>query len=284
MARRGRAAVLALSGALWVALSLCYYLRPDSCAAVTVFPPWAWPPLGLLLAGIGWSVGTKRSVWVLVFLWAAYLLAFTDEVHGLIHARHRQSASQASRLGEQTLRVVCLNCAGGRKVAAEEVAAYEPDVVLLQELPGPKDVEQLARSLFQEHGSTLCQGDVAVIARGRVSPASSARRLPLYFLHARVRLTSGIEAEVVNLHLFVPPLRTDIWNTRSWREQTAHRRTQRRQLKAIADSIKAVPRTVPLIVGGDFNAPAGDAIFRLLQPRLHDTFKKGGVGWGGTLL
>ena len=32
------------------------------------------------------------------------------------------------------------------------------------------------------------------------------------------------------------------------------------------------------------NAPAGDAIFRLLQPHLRDTFLDGGLGWGDTIV
>ncbi len=40
----------------------------------------------------------------------------------------------------------------------------------------------------------------------------------------------------------------------------------------------------PLLVGGDFNAPAGDAIYRLLRPRLRDAFAVAGRGWGNTAL
>ena len=39
-----------------------------------------------------------------------------------------------------------------------------------------------------------------------------------------------------------------------------------------------------MIVGGDFNAPQGDAVFRLLRPKLHDAFAEGGRGWGNTIL
>jgi endonuclease/exonuclease/phosphatase (EEP) superfamily protein YafD len=42
--------------------------------------------------------------------------------------------------------------------------------------------------------------------------------------------------------------------------------------------------SVPLIVGGDFNAPAGDAVFRLLRPRLRDAFAEAGCGWGNTII
>jgi len=45
-----------------------------------------------------------------------------------------------------------------------------------------------------------------------------------------------------------------------------------------------VPPDTPIILGGDFNAPAGDAVLRLLRPRLHDAFREGGRGWGNTVL
>jgi hypothetical protein len=38
-----------------------------------------------------------------------------------------------------------------------------------------------------------------------------------------------------------------------------------------------------VVLGGDFNAPQGDAVFRCLTPRLHDAFREGGRGWGDTI-
>ncbi|MGD0111676.1 MAG: endonuclease/exonuclease/phosphatase family protein, partial [Armatimonadota bacterium] len=43
-----------------------------------------------------------------------------------------------------------------------------------------------------------------------------------------------------------------------------------------------VPAGTPIILGGDFNAPAGDAVFSLLRPRLRDAFAEAGRGWGNT--
>jgi endonuclease/exonuclease/phosphatase (EEP) superfamily protein YafD len=36
------------------------------------------------------------------------------------------------------------------------------------------------------------------------------------------------------------------------------------------------------VLGGDFNSAAGDAVFRLLRPRLSDSFAVAGRGWGAT--
>ena len=67
------------------------------------------------------------------------------------------------------------------------------------------------------------------------------------------------------------------------REQARNRRQRRAQLRAIADRMGAIPGDLPVIVGGDFNAPQGDAVFQLLRPRLHDAFRESGRGWGDTV-
>lgn len=78
--------------------------------------------------------------------------------------------------------------------------------------------------------------------------------------------------------------RSDRWRPDCWREQTANRRLRREELREVAKQIAAQPRATPLLLGGDFNAPAGDAIFRLLQPRPRDTFREAGLSWGDTIL
>ena len=64
----------------------------------------------------------------------------------------------------------------------------------------------------------------------------------------------------------------------------ADRRKRRNQLGVIAQRIASLPLDLPVIVGGDFNAPQGDAVFRSLTPRLHDAFREGGRGWGDTVI
>lgn len=182
------------------------------------------------------------------------------------------------------MRVVSLNCAGGLPEVAAEVAAYEPDIVLLQESPGRRDVERLAAWLFGADAGMLAGPDGSILARGRLTPKPLSPLLRTTFVQARVRLTSGIEAEVISLRLAPAIVREDLWSPECWREQTANRQVRREQLRAVAGQIAALPRETPLIVGGDFNAPAGDAVFRLLQPRLRDAFREGGTGWGNTIM
>jgi vancomycin resistance protein VanJ len=191
---------------------------------------------------------------------------------------------QAARARGQALRVVSLNCAGGSAEAAAEVAAYRPDIVLLQESPGREEVARLGRRLWGSEAAVLAGLDASMLVHGRLEPVLLPPMLRAYFVEARARLASGIETEVVSLRLTPALVRLDFWSPDCWREQAANRRGRREQLQAVARQLVALPTDAPVILGGDFNAPARDAIFRLLRPRLHDTFPEGGQGWGDTIL
>jgi len=276
---------LALSALLCVWLSLCYWLRPDACAAVTFLPVWIWLPPGLILVTAGWSRPRRRVVVGVVLLWAIYAVGFSEEAHSLIrvHPWPSPEFQQARRRGEG-LRVISVNCSNGNVGAASEVAPFHPDIVLLQEPPDPAEVRALARRLFGKAAGVGIGVDCDVIARGRVAAEPRRGRPPYAYLKARVRLQSGIEAEVLSVHFMPPAMRFDVWQPSAWRDQLERRRSHRQQMQEIAQAIAPVPRAVPIVVGGDFNAVAGDAVFRLLEPRLHDSFKEGGRGWGNTVL
>ncbi len=181
------------------------------------------------------------------------------------------------------MRVVSLNCAGGLLEAAREVAAYRPDVVLLQESPGAKEVRTLARELFGEAASALPGVDASIIVNGQLEPRMLPRKEAMSFVQARARLTNGLEAEVVSLRLLPACIRVDLWSPTCWREHSANRRDRREMMAAIANRLHALPHEVPVVVGGDFNAPPGDAVFRLLGTRLRDAYHEAGVGLGNTI-
>ena len=125
---------------------------------------------------------------------------------------------------------------------------------------------------------------MTAVARGQVipiEPTSSRRGDSVY---ARVRLDCGVEVAVVSLRLLPAPFRLDFWSPQCWKDYADNRRKRRRELEAILQETDAVPASLPLIVGGDFNVPSADGVLRLLEPRLHDTFLEGGRGWGHTAL
>jgi endonuclease/exonuclease/phosphatase family metal-dependent hydrolase len=182
------------------------------------------------------------------------------------------------------LRIISLNCAGGNPRAAAELKVYEPDIVLLQESPQRADLEKVAQQLFGTNAAVVAGPDASILVRGQATARPLLETIRSHYTQAHVRLTSGVEVEVISLRLPPASLRDDLWAAACWRDYTDDRKMRRRLLSAICQNVDSVSRTVPFIIGGDFNTPGGDAVFRLLQPQFHDAFKEGGSGWGNTIL
>lgn len=74
----------------------------------------------------------------------------------------------------------------------------------------------------------------------------------------------------------------DLWRPATWRSYRHDRRFRRQQLQSVLDAQPAHP-DLPAIIGGDFNAPANDGIYRLLRG-YRDSHRAAGRGWGGTAI
>ena len=194
------------------------------------------------------------------------------------------SSWEAARRRGDAVRVVSINCAAGDKRAAAEVIPYHPDIVLLQETLERQETVELARRLFGKDAGIARGVDTDIIARGRVRAVPLKGLVPFAFIQAHVRLTSGMSAEVFSVHFQPPVVRFDIWSPACWRDHAEKREVHREQARELAQEIASIPVTRPVIVGGDFNVPGGDGAVRAFAPRLRDTFKQGGRGWGDTVL
>jgi len=274
-------ASLALLGILW----LCYLACFDFCAAVTVSPAWVWLIPALLLVGPEWWGGSRRWGAAGAGLWLAFALLLADTPTALVRAFTTAASAEGEREPFQpggTLRVVTLNCAT-RAESAREVIPFCPDVVLLQESPSRRDTEELARQLYGPDAALLWGVDASLIARGRIVAAHGSPAAGGDFARARVRLASGTEVEVLSLRLLPQPFSLDLWSPKCWTDYAESRRSRRAQLCRIVKQLDSVALEVPVILGGDFNAPPGDAVFRLLRPRFADAFRRAGIGWGNTI-
>jgi len=272
---------LALSTLLCLVSATVYILRPDALAGLTFWPPWLWAFPGVWLAVISSSRRKPRAVMAVLLLWIIYLAAFAEEPRSIASRRCWPAAGwEVARKNGYALRVVSLNCGVGNRDAAAEVAAYRPDIVLLQEVPTERVVRSLARQMYGARAGVAMGLDTAIIANGAISPSSS--RDLHYFTEARLRLANGTQVAVYSVHLRPPVFRTDPWRVGYWRDYSQKRAEQRVEMRRVAARVAGEPTGIPVIAGGDFNAPAGDAIFRLLRPRLVDSFAIGGIGWGNT--
>lgn len=261
-----------------VILSVMYAGRSDACAAITVFPVWVWCAAGF--GPLVLLIRRRRSGWVLMAMltWLIFLLVFAEEPWSLLRLVIRASPATGERL-----RVVSLNANIGNRRVLDDIARYQPDIVLLQESPGRNEVEAMARQLFGDEGAFVYGVDASLIVRGSAAPAELPSDLSAYVVQAHVRLPSGRELEVFSTRLTPGVFRLDLWSPGCWKEQTENRRKRREQIGRIVDRIDSIPDEIPVILGGDFNAPQGDAVFRQLRPRLRDSFKVTGRGWGNTI-
>lgn len=270
---------LSISVALCVFLIICYTYRFDTCSAITIFPVWFWILPGFIITGIGFINIKKRYVILVVMLWVLFVVLFADETKGMVRVFFKPTGQ------ENSLRIVSLNCNGGSYKAASEVIGYDPDIVLLQETPSRKEVMQLTKKLFGEEGAFVWGVDNTIIVKGSIRSASeNEKKLQPYSVQAHVQLCSGIRLEVVSLRLNPPSIRLDIWSTDCWKSHMRERRKKRSQISEIKEELNSISSEIPILIGGDFNAPAGDAIFFILQPRFHDVFVEGGRGWGNTIM
>lgn len=238
------------------------------------------PSLGL---GAGWPplvAATRRHVarrWLIggTLAWCGLLLLFSDHPLGLL----RFSAGERG----DGIRLVSLNCAGSSE-ALREVVALRPDIVLVQESPGREPLLSLARELFDDEGEVLSGVDASIVAHGKITRLTLPEDITTNAVHARIRLRQGSEIEVISLRLEAPVVRVDLWSPDCWREQAANRQRRRKQLQRIVTALDNSSAGLALIIGGDFNAPPGDAVFDSLPSSLHDAFGEAGRGWGNTAI
>jgi endonuclease/exonuclease/phosphatase (EEP) superfamily protein YafD len=265
-------------------IAAAYAIRPDALAAATVFPIWAWLVPGGLLAGIGYSWETRRFAFVVLAAWLLTLAVFADAPLALL--RFDTAITPGSPAGKErgrVLRVISLNCGGGNIRAVEELAAYQPDLLVLQESPGRTQLEEAAKKLFGDEAAVVWSADASIVARGKLAAQPMSSGLAGNAVRARWVLDKQTELDVVSLRLEPALVRADLWSPDCWQAQTANRRKRLAQLQAIVQEIERRRSQTPLLIGGDFNAPPGDAVFRLLKPLCRDAFAAAGRGWGNTI-
>jgi vancomycin resistance protein VanJ len=270
---------LGLSLVLLVGVFVCFAGRWDAVAVITLPPFWAWAIPGVLLVAVAWR---NRGGWqqrVLLALWIGASLLCSDDLLGLLLTPLRRPARLAKDLPGSRVRLVSLNCASQPK-APEETWIWRPDIVLLQESPSSNDVVRICQEWFGREGNFLYGLDCSIITRGQIKVMASPRSLR--FNWGQVTLPGGLVLDVVSLRLLPPDIRMDLWSPECWTMHRHGREIRRVQLQELVNVLQPVSVRRPMIVGGDFNAPAGDAIFRLLRGPMKECFREAGRGWGNT--
>jgi endonuclease/exonuclease/phosphatase (EEP) superfamily protein YafD len=279
MLTRFRKILLGLSALLWLVIFFSYWIKPDGLTGLTNIPPWGWLFTGLGFALLGWRKGRRRIAVLLLILWLVFLVCFAGEARSIFRRGAWPDPAWVKAKAEgRGMRVISFNT-DFKPAALKEVAYYQPDIILFQE-GHAHIVADFAKDFYGPTASIVRSKDAFILARGGLLPSPLPSQEPI--TQAYVLLDSGIHAQVISLHLASPRYRRDFWHLGFWRGQAETRRRHWEQMEEIVSRLEVLPPTVPVIVGGDFNSPAGDAIFRAFRGRLSDSFRQGGRGWGDT--
>jgi endonuclease/exonuclease/phosphatase family metal-dependent hydrolase len=276
--RRWPNGILVLSPAMLAWLGYVFAARPDFAAAETMAPPAAWLLIGLGVTAAGFR--NRRACAAVALLWLLFGAVFVEGFRSSLRPGFRITGPD--RAAPDAVRVVSLNCAGGSEAAAREVEQVRPDIVLLQETPVRAAVERLATRLFGREGASWCGLDATIVARSPLRPVQHPRRSS-NFVMAAVRVR-GVPFGVVSLRLQPPVARMDLWNPECRRSQAESRRSRRKELAEVMGFVWSHSGEGPLLIGGDFNAVAGDPSLAPITIPMRDSFDEAGRGWCDTAI
>lgn len=280
------------TGFTWAALGLhlmvcvCYLRRWDKVAAITVFPFWAWGLAGAGMAGIAWLITRRRLPAGIFWMWLGTIVIGSDETRPLLRLRAEKpqpGAPQESN-GARTLRVITMNCRAGvwNPQSLQDLVPWQPDIVLLQEAPAPQELQKIAMQLYGSipghwEGGSHC----GLLARGLIMNTLTGFQ-PESIL-ATVQWTPGKFIEVGCVHLQRAETNVKLWSRDAFREHYNNRKSRSAELERLLSVQRLISRQHPAIIGGDFNAPAGDAVFDLLTDAgFRDAYAEAGSGWPDT--
>ena len=283
---------LLTSGLTWAALGLhlavcaCYLRRWDKMAAITVFPFWAWGLVGAAMAGIAFLAGRRRLSASVACLWLATILVGSDETRPVLrfYAEKPQPGAPAAVGKVKPLRLVTLNCRAGmwRPDALRDIEPWQPDIVLLQESPVPLELQKFTARLYGEGSGSWAGGsNCGIVARGRILDTLTGYQP--YSILGTVETSPGKFLEVACVHLQGAETDVKLWTRDAFRSHYYNRQSRRSELVRLLSVQRFISRQHPAIVGGDFNAPAGDAVFDMLKNQgFRDAFAEAGSGWPDT--
>ncbi len=278
-------ALLGLSLALHLFTVILYIRLPSRFAAFTVFPIWVWGLIGLLLAVFCFIIFRARLSLTLILIWTFTILLVSDEARSLgrLGIDPLKEGPPKPHAGSKVLRVITFNCARTAN-PAEAILGFEPDIIFLQEIPHTYLLKQLIDQLFNGAGDYRYEPSkgCAVIVRGTLNNEIEVPKYRSQILSAE--LPSGRSVQLLNVHLQPAATNLRLFSRECWQEHSENRRLRQNELFYALGILKqksSFPR-LPTIIAGDFNAPANDVVYRILDPEFTNAFSEVGTGWANT--
>lgn len=265
-----------------VALLFAFSARPDTLAAVTVVPVWAWFLFGALLSVVAGRAGGGRLLAAGLSVWLLFLVLYAPEVRSLLRFPVDSEAEwEAAKEEAAAVRVVTLNCWVGNRGALAEALSQGADVVMVQEIPPPRELLAARDQRMSEPRDVVWGNDVAILFRGELVEQRAIEGT--HGVGALIRLPSGKEILAVTFRLRSAVFNANLLLPSVWTKHTANRRARRQELRAVVQFVSSYPRDLPVVLAGDFNAPVGDPVFEEIPTEFRDAFDEAGSGWGNTI-
>ena len=266
--------------------TIVLYIRlPLKLAAITIYPIWVWGAIGLTLSSICFLFFKTRGSLALILIWTFTVLLLADEARPLsrLGVEPLAEAPAPPHAGTRVLRVVTLNC----EYKADPIKAmgdFEPDVIFLQEMPPAYRIKQLIDQVFEGKGDYRydLRKHCAIIVRGTIH---NEFRFPNYRSQLiTAEMLNGRKLNLLNVHLISAATNMKLYRRDCWREHIQNRTLRQFEMAYSLAGLKqytSYPQ-FPAIVAGDFNAPANDAVHRMMEKEFTDAFAAVGTGWGNT--
>lgn len=280
-------------GWVFFALSLCplplvwcaYIQHMDRFAVFTVPPVWFWSGVGFLTAALAAFLLRKVPAFLPLLVWLGVTLVFADEAQVLrnIGKPLLLPGLPTAHHGKPVIRVATMNCAVFEYGSpAHDIARWYPDIILLQDAHSHQ-VREISLRLFGPQGHFVSYGQTNGIASRwpiiRQTNHTISRNQQI-----TLQLPDQTLIEVVNLHLQSAATDLSIWHRSTWTKHRIHRAYRMNEINGMLSVLqKSTPfPTTPVLLGGDFNAPATDIVHKLFSENFHDSFLQAGRGWGNT--
>jgi len=265
---------------LLVVVGFTYSLQPDHFAAFTLMPVWVWVGCGIAAALTAIHLLRMRLLWALAAAWVVMVLAFADEARVLANVGNEapKPGTALPHRDKPVIRVITANC---HTRPMPELADWKPDVVLLQDV-WPFQAHRIARELYGREAQIRVHETNAIATHWNITDAHSIPRERLHM--ATIEMPDGRTFKVVNVHLVSAATDLSLWRRDVWTGHRVNRAIRINELNrtmALLKSSTAFPEA-PAILGGDFNAPPGDPVYRLLGQQFIDVHPAVGTRWGNT--
>jgi hypothetical protein len=187
------------------------------------------------------------------------------------------SAADQSRL----LNVMSVNSKLGGTEPIRDALDLDPDMILIQESP---EISVL-REMLPDGWECSAWEDCAVVVKGRVYADEQPGHLKDKIHVVQVRPSRiGRPLTAMSVHMVLPPVWNEVWGKEQWKSARRLRTVRAETIEWVLDQRDRYGEDQPIVIGGDFNVPAGHwLIDPLISNGLSDAFYEVGYGWPNTI-